>query len=98
VTDAKRGALRPDWKLLPAVPHADLSAPFDGEPYLIWKPDERMVGEYMMLAYWDHDHFSGEPGWVPVGGHNRQGYVSEVTGTRQGYPTHWAEQPERPER
>lgn len=64
------------------------SAPRDGEPVLIWKPDERMVGEYMMAAYWDDDHYL-EPGWVPVGGVNKQGYLSDVTGTPQGYSTHW---------
>lgn len=89
--------MKPDWKPLPAVADPEGAAPFDGEVYLIWKADERMVGPYMMLAYWDHQHFSGEPGWVPVGGHHRQGYLSQVTGTLQGYPTHWAERPEGPD-
>lgn len=72
------------------------SAPRDGSSVIIWKPDERMVGEYMMTAFWDDNHFSGEAGWVPVGGHHRQGYVSQVTGTRQGYPTHWMPLPDAP--
>jgi hypothetical protein len=72
------------------------SAPRDGESILIWKTDERMVGEYMMAAYWDNQHFSGEAGFVPVGGHHKQGYTSEVTGTPQGYPTHWMPLPARP--
>jgi hypothetical protein len=72
------------------------TAPKDGTSILIWKPGERMVGEYMMAAYWDDQHFSGEPGWVPVGGNNRQGYTSEVTGTQQGYPTRWMPLPPDP--
>ena len=69
------------------------TAPKDGEPILIWKPNERMVGEYMMAAYWDN---SDEPGFVPVGGQHKQGYLSSVTGTPQGYPTHWRPLPAPP--
>ena len=69
------------------------TAPKDGEPILIWKPNERMVGEYMMAAYWDN---SDEPGFVPVGGQHRQGYLSSVTGTPQGFPTHWQPLPAPP--
>ena len=72
------------------------TAPKTGEPVLIWKPDERMVGEYMMVAYWDDDYPAGEPGWVPVGGVHKQGYASSVTGTDQGYPTHWMPLPATP--
>ena len=72
------------------------TAPKTGEPVLIWKPDERMVGEYMMVAYWDDDYPAGEPGWVPVGGAHKQGYASSVTGTDQGYPTHWMPLPATP--
>ena len=72
------------------------TAPKTGEPVLIWKPDERMVGEYMMVAYWDDDYSAGEPGWVPVGGVHKQGYASSVTGTPQGYPTHWMPLPATP--
>ena len=68
------------------------SAPKDGEPVLIWKPDERMVGEYMMAAYWDDE----QGGWVPVGGIHTQGYFSEVAQSKQGYPTHWMPLPEAP--
>lgn len=68
------------------------SAPRDGESVLIWKPDERMVGEYMMAAYWD----DREGGFIPVGGSNKQGYLSKVTGTPQGYPTHWQPLPSPP--
>jgi len=71
------------------------SAPKDGEPVLIWKPDERMVGEYMMAAYWDDSHYK-EPGWVPVGGIYKQGYFSDVTESDQGYPTHWMPLPAPP--
>ena len=72
------------------------TAPKTGEPVLIWKPDERMVGEYMMVAYWSDDHLLGEPGWIPVGGVHKQGYASSVTGTPQGYPTHWMPLPATP--
>ena len=72
------------------------TAPKDGEPVLIWKPDERMVGEYMMAAYWGDDPRCGEPGWIPVGGIHRQGYHSSVTDTPQGYPTHWMPLPDAP--
>lgn len=68
------------------------TAPRDGEPILIWKPDEPRVGEYMMSAYWSEDL----NGFVPVGGHNKQGYFSEWAGCDQGYPTHWQPLPEPP--
>jgi hypothetical protein len=68
------------------------TAPQDGEPILIWKPAERMVGEYMMAAYWHDD----ADGFVPVGGIYKQGYRSSVTGTDQGYPTHWMPLPAPP--
>ena len=71
--------------------------PRDGEPILIWKPNERTIGEYMMAAYWDDSHFSGNAGWVPVGGVHVQGYHSSVTDTHQGYPTHWMPLPTPPE-
>ena len=66
--------------------------PKDGESVLIWKPDERMVGEYMMAAYWD----DRRGGYVPVGGFHKQGYYSETAGRDQGYPTHWMPLPKPP--
>ena len=66
--------------------------PKDGESVLIWKPDERMVGEYMMAAYWD----DRQGGYVPVGGVHKQGYYSETAGRDQGYPTHWMPLPKPP--
>ena len=72
------------------------TAPTTGEVILIWKPDERMVGEYMMATYWSDVNTSREPGWVPVGGIHKQGYHSSVTDTPQGYPTHWMPLPEPP--
>ena len=66
--------------------------PKDGESVLIWKPDERMVGEYMMAAYWD----DRQGGYVPVGGFHKQGYYSETAGRDQGYPTHWMPLPKPP--
>jgi hypothetical protein len=73
------------------------TAPRDGEPVMIWKPSERMVGEYMMAAYWDENHFSGNAGWVPVGGVHVQGYHSSVTDTPQGHPTKWQHLPTPPQ-
>lgn len=68
------------------------SAPRDGTVIMIWKPDERMVGEYMMAAYW----CDRTGGFVPVGGIHKQGYYSEVTGSNHGYPTHWMPLPTPP--
>ncbi len=68
------------------------TAPRDGEPVLIWKPDERRVGEYMMAAYWD----DSQNGFVPVGGVHKQGYFSTLQGRDQGYPTHWMPLPTAP--
>jgi hypothetical protein len=82
--------MMPDWQPID-------TAPLTGDTVLLWKDDERMVGEYMLIGYWDHAHFSGTPGWVPVGGHNRLGYFSEVTQSPQGYPMFWAPSPSPPE-
>ena len=71
------------------------TAPRDGTPVLIWKPDERMVGEYTMAAYWSDNHL-GKSGWVPVAGLHVQGYHSSVTDTPQGYPTRWQPLPTPP--
>ena len=68
------------------------TAPMDGEPILIWKADERCVGEYMMSAYWD----DRQDCYVPVGGMHKQGYYSNVAQRNQGYPTHWMPLPEPP--
>lgn len=68
------------------------TAPRSGEPVLIYKPDERMVGEYTMAAYWSDE----QSGWVPVGGVHKQGYFSEVASSKQGYPTHWMPMPPPP--
>ena len=72
------------------------TAPKDGTPVLIWKPDERMVGEYMMAAYWSDEHCGGS-GWVPVGGIHIQGYHSPTVGGPQGFPTHWMPLPKAPD-
>jgi hypothetical protein len=79
-----------EWQLIgPAIQNGTIT---DGEPILIWKPDERRVGEYMMAAYWDDD----QQGFVPVGGIHKQGYFSKALGCDQGYPTHWMPMPESP--
>lgn len=68
------------------------TAPKDGEVILIWKPNERRVGEYMMAAYWDDDR----GGFIPVGGIHPRGYYSEIAKCDQGYPTHWTPLPSPP--
>lgn len=70
------------------------SAPRDGEPVLLYKPDERMVGPYMLVGYWGE--WPGQSdGWIAVDG-KPQGYFSQVTQSRQGYPTHWMPLPADP--
>lgn len=71
------------------------TAPRDGTVVLLYKPDERMVGEYMLAGYWGEWPLNGEC-WIAVDG-KPQGYLSSVTGTSQGYPTHWAALPAPPE-
>lgn len=68
------------------------TAPKDGEPILIYKPDERMVGPYTMAAYFDDE----QGGFVPVGGIHKQGYFSKHAGINQGFPTHWRPLPTPP--
>ena len=70
------------------------SAPRCGEPVLLYKPDERMVGPYTAAGYWGS--WPGEPdGWIAVGG-KPLGYFSQVTHSRQGDPTHWMPLPKPP--
>ena len=70
------------------------TAPKDGTVVLLYKPDERMVGEYMLAGYWGQ-----WPGindcWIACDG-KPQGYLSGVTGTYQGHPTHWMPLPNPP--
>lgn len=68
------------------------TAPKDGEVILIFKPDERMVGQYTLTAYWNDE----EGGFIPAGGIHKQGYYSAVAGKDQGYPTHWMPLPNSP--
>jgi len=70
------------------------TAPKDGECVLLYKPNERMVGQYIIVGYWG-EWPDREDGWVAADG-KPQGYLSSVTGTRQGYPTHWQPLPPPP--
>lgn len=88
--------MKPDWQRIPVYTGDYSAPPFDGESVLIWKWDEHMVGSYMMIAYFDDQR--ADPGFVPVGGHHKQGYFSQAAGRPQGYPTHWAPLPEVPDR
>ena len=71
------------------------TAPKDGDVVLLYKPDERMVGEYIIVGYWGEWPGVGEC-WIAVDG-KQLGYRSQITGTDQGYPTHWQPLPEPPE-
>lgn len=77
-----------EWKLIDTAPRT-------GEPFLLYKADERMVGPYILVGYWQDSEGYTE-GWVPCGGGGPMGYWSTVTDSPQGYPTHWAELPEGP--
>ena len=71
------------------------TAPKDGKAVLLYKPDERMVGEYTIAGYWG-EWPGHEDGWIACDG-KPQGYYSNVAGGRQGYPTHWMPLPPPPE-
>lgn len=71
------------------------AAPRDGTPVLLYKPDERMVGEYMLVGYWGE--WPGQAdGWIACDG-KPQGYYSSVTNSNQGYPIAWMPLPAPPE-
>lgn len=71
------------------------TAPKTGDAVLLWKPDERAVGEYTVVGYYgqipQHDGH-----WVIVGG-SPLGYFSTVANADQDYPTHWQPLPEPPQ-
>ncbi len=63
------------------------TAPKDGECVLLCKPDERMSGPYVLVGYWGE--WPGlKDGWIAAGG-KPLAWLSQVTGTQQGHPTHW---------
>lgn len=66
----------------------------DGEPVLLYKPDERMSGEYILAGYWGEWPGNGEC-WIAVGG-GPLGWYSKVVEGLQGCPTHWKPLPEAP--
>lgn len=70
------------------------TAPRDGNPVLLYKPDERMVGEYTLVGYWGEWPGQGEC-WIAANG-KPLGYLSQVTGTPQDYPTMWIPVPQPP--
>lgn len=67
----------------------------DGECVLLYKPDERMIGPFTLVGYWG-EWPGQEDGWIAVHG-KPLGYLSRVTGSPQGYPTHWQPLPAPPE-
>lgn len=70
------------------------TAPKDGDAVLLYKPDERRVGEYTLAGYFDEDGpYAGK--WVACNG-KPLGYFSDWEGKDQGYPTHWQPLPKPP--
>lgn len=72
------------------------SAPKDGEAVLLYKPDERRVGEYIIAGYFGEWPGDGEC-WIACAG-KPLGYFSEWQQAPQGYPTHWQPLPAPPSR
>jgi hypothetical protein len=66
----------------------------DGEPILLYKMDEPRSGEYTVAGYWGEYPGRGEC-WIASGG-QPLGWLSQVTNTPQGYPTHWKPVPAPP--
>ena len=79
------------WQPIETVPESIKDV---GAPILVWKPDERRVGEYMLAAYWGEWPDMGW-GWVACSG-TRLGYFSKWENAPQGYPTHWMPLPDPP--
>ena len=71
------------------------TAPKDGTTILLYKPDERMVGEYILAGYWGEWPGQGEC-WIACDG-KPQGYYSPTAECDQGYPTKWQPLPAPPE-
>ena len=70
------------------------TAPKDGDPVLLYKPDERRSGEYVLAGYWGEWPGKAD-GWIAVGG-QPLGWHSSVVDAPQGYPTHWMPLPQPP--
>lgn len=70
------------------------NAPRDGTPVLLYKPDERMVGDYTLVGYWGE---WPDQGWCWIACDGKPlGYFSQVIEKPQGYPTHWMPLPAPP--
>lgn len=71
------------------------SAPKTGEVVLLYKPDERRSGEYIIAGYWGD--WPGRPGecWIACAG-TPLGYFSKWENAEQGYPSHWMPLPPTP--
>ena len=70
------------------------SAPKDGTVVLLYKQNERMVGEYTLAGYWGE--WAGLcDGWIACAG-KPLGYYSNCAESSQGYPTHWQPLPAPP--
>lgn len=70
------------------------TAPKDGEPVLLYKPNERMVGSYVTVGWWSPDDGEGGGVWHDKTG--CLGYFSRIAEAKQGYPTHWMPLPQPP--
>lgn len=71
------------------------TAPKEGDPVLLYKPDERMVGPYILVGYWGDWPGYPDECWIACDG-KPQGYFSQTAQAKQGYPTHWKPLPGEP--
>lgn len=65
------------------------TAPKDGTPVLLYKPNEKRMGAYTLAGYWDGQWW-GCGGWELV-------WRSRLDHKEYGRPTHWQPLPEPPE-
>lgn len=71
------------------------TAPKDGNPILLYKPTERMVGQYIVIGWWSSDNGFGGGVWHDSKG--SLGYYSRTADNQQGYPAYWMPLPNLPE-
>lgn len=65
------------------------TAPMDGTPILLYKPNEKRMGQYIVAGYWNEL-------WLSCGGRGLA-YFSHLDQRDYGHPTHWQPLPEPPD-
>lgn len=65
------------------------TAPKDGTPILLYKPNEKRMGAYLLAGFWDVEW------WACAG--SKLVYFSRLDQREYGHPTHWQPLPEPPE-